>query len=98
MHGDKPPHLIYPVATDTPKGAESKGDTKKVRFQGVCVIALVVNTNGIPENIHIVRSTKHPDLDQKAIEAVRQYRFRPALYHGHPVPVLINIAVNFRIY
>jgi hypothetical protein len=37
-------------------------------------------------------------LDEKAIEAVKQYRFNPATYEGHPVPVLLNIEVNFRLF
>jgi TonB family protein len=37
-------------------------------------------------------------LDEKALEAVRQYKFKPAVFNGKPVPVEINIEVNFRIY
>jgi TonB family protein len=37
-------------------------------------------------------------LDEKAIEAVKQYRFNPATFEGHPVPAQINIEVNFRLY
>jgi outer membrane biosynthesis protein TonB len=38
-------------------------------------------------------------LDEKAIEAVRQYRFRPAMLDGEtPVPVAINMEINFRQY
>jgi TonB family protein len=37
-------------------------------------------------------------LDEKAIEAVRQWRFEPAKKDGQPVPVMINVEVNFRLY
>jgi TonB family protein len=37
-------------------------------------------------------------LDEKAVEAVRQWRFEPAKKDGHPVPVMINVEVNFRLY
>ena len=37
-------------------------------------------------------------LDQKAIEAVRQWKFEPAMKDGHPVAVQINVEVNFRLY
>ncbi len=37
-------------------------------------------------------------LDQKAIEAVRNWRFSPAMKDGRPVPVQINVEVNFRLY
>jgi len=37
-------------------------------------------------------------LDQKAIDAVRQYKFRPAMFQGHPVPVRLVVDVDFRLY
>jgi protein TonB len=37
-------------------------------------------------------------LDQKALEAVRQYRFKPAMENGHPVPVQVNVEVQFQIF
>ena len=37
-------------------------------------------------------------LDEKAIEAVRQYKFEPAMFNGKPVAVHITIEVNFQIY
>jgi protein TonB len=37
-------------------------------------------------------------LDEKAVEAVKQYKFKPATLQGKPVPVEVNIEVNFRIY
>jgi TonB family protein len=36
-------------------------------------------------------------LDQKAIEAVRQWRFEPGLKDGKPVPVTANLELNFRL-
>jgi protein TonB len=37
-------------------------------------------------------------LDKKAVQAVKQYRFTPALRNGKPVQVALNVEVNFRIY
>ncbi len=37
-------------------------------------------------------------LDEKAIEAVRQYKFKPAMENGHAVRVEMNIEVNFQIF
>jgi TonB family protein len=65
-------------------------------FQGIVVVGLIVDENGNPRNIHIVRSLGM-GLDERAIEAVRQYRFTPAMYRGKPVPVEVNIQVNFRL-
>jgi TonB family protein len=47
--------------------------------------------------VHVVRPLGK-GLDEKAIEAVRQYRFKPAMYEGHPVSVEVNIEVNFKIF
>jgi TonB family protein len=37
-------------------------------------------------------------LDEKALEAVRKYKFKPAMKGGAPVPVMMSIEVNFRLY
>jgi protein TonB len=37
-------------------------------------------------------------LDEKAVEAVKQYRFKPAMEGGKPVPVELNVEVNFQIF
>ncbi|HKO10990.1 MAG TPA: energy transducer TonB, partial [Acidobacteriaceae bacterium] len=89
-NGVTPPHLIHivdPGYTD---------EARNAKYGAACVVGLIVDTNGNPQNVHIVRPVGM-GLDQKAIEAVRQYRFTPAMYQGHPVPVGINVEVNFRI-
>jgi protein TonB len=47
--------------------------------------------------VHIVRALGM-GLDEKAMEAVRQYKFKPAQFKGKNVAVEVNIEVNFRIY
>jgi periplasmic protein TonB len=76
---------------------EFSDEARRAKYQGVCVVGLIVDASGNPQNIHIVRPLGM-GLDEKAIEAVHQYKFRPAMYKGHPVAVVINIEVNFRIY
>ena len=56
-----------------------------------------MDTNGNTRDPQVVRPLGM-GLDEKAIEAVKQYRFKPATYKGHPVAVRVNIEVNFRIY
>jgi protein TonB len=70
---------------------------RRAKYQGICLVGLIVDANGNPQQIHIVRPLGM-GLDEKAMEAVRQYKFKPALFKGKPVPVEINIEVNFRIY
>jgi TonB family protein len=85
------PVLIY--APDP----EFSEQARRAKYQGVCDISLIVDVQGTPQRIHVVRPLGM-GLDEKAMEAVRQYRFKPALYKGKAVPVEVNIEVNFRIY
>jgi TonB family protein len=77
--------------------AEFSDEARRAKYQGVCTISLIVDAHGNPQNERVV----HPlgmGLDEKALHAVRQYRFKPAMKDGHPVPVAITIAVNFRLF
>jgi len=76
---------------------EFSDEARRAKYQGVCVVGLIVDAQGNPQNVHVVRPLGM-GLDEKAVEAVRQYKFKPAMLKGRPVPVEINIEVNFRIY
>jgi TonB family protein len=65
-------------------------------LEGVCLIALIVDEHGLPQEIQVVQSLE-PDLDQNAMYALSQYRFTPAMKKGRPVPVKITVEVNFRL-
>jgi len=69
---------------------------RQAHYQGVCVVTLIVDAQGDPQHIQVVRHLGM-GLDKKAIEAVRQYRFKPAMLHGKPVAVAVHIEINFRI-
>jgi TonB family protein len=72
-------------------------EARSANFQGGCAIQLIVDAQGNPQNVHVVRHLAM-GLDEKAIAAVRQYRFRPAMYQGHPVAVQIVIDVDFHLH
>jgi TonB family protein len=76
---------------------EYSEEARKAKFQGTVVLWLVVSPDGKPQQIRVQRSLGM-GLDEKAIEAVRQWRFEPAKKDGQPVPVMINVEVNFRLY
>jgi TonB family protein len=61
------------------------------------VLWLVVGADGKPREIRVQR-TLGLGLDEKAIEAVKTWRFEPALKDGKPVAVQINVEVSFRLY
>ena len=89
--GVSAPQVIYSV------DPEFSDEARRAKYQGICVVSLIVDAQGNPQEIRIARALGM-GLDEKAIEAVKQYKFKPAYYQGHPVPVMINIEVNFRIY
>ena len=56
----------------------------------------VVDEKGNPKDLKVMRALGL-GLDQKAIEAVEKWKFRPGLKDGRPVPVFATIEVNFRL-
>lgn len=76
---------------------EYSEEARKAKYQGVVVLWLIVGPDGRPRDIRVSRSLGM-GLDQKAIEAVREWKFEPAKKDGQPVAVQINVEVNFRLY
>jgi len=76
---------------------EFSDEARRAKYQGVCVVSLIVDAQGLPQRVQVVRHLGM-GLDEKAVEAVKQYKFKPATLQGKPVPVEVNIEVNFRIY
>jgi len=86
-----------PVALNSVE-AEFSDEARRAKYQGVCLISLIVDAQGNPQNPRVIR-TLGMGLDEKALEAVRKYKFRPAMKDGRtPVPVMITVEVNFRLY
>jgi TonB family protein len=78
--------------------AEFSDEARRAKYQGVCLISLIVDAQGNPQNPRVIRALGM-GLDEKALEAVRKYKFKPAMKDGRtPVPVMITIEVNFRLY
>jgi TonB family protein len=95
---------IYHVGADVsaPKlifapDPEFTAKARKSKYQGVCVISTIVDAQGKPTRVQVVRHLGM-GLDKKAVEAVKQYTFTPAMRFGQPVSVEVNIEVNFRLY
>ena len=89
--------ISAPVALNDVE-AEFSDEARRAKYQGVVLVGLIVDAQGNPQNIHIVRPLGM-GLDEKAIEAIRKYKFKPAMKDGKiPVPVPITIEVNFRLY
>lgn len=76
---------------------EYSEEARKAKYQGTCVLWLIVGPDGRPRDIRVQR-TLGLGLDEKAIEAVKNWRFEPAMKDGKPVAVQINVEVSFRLY
>jgi protein TonB len=85
-----------PVPIVTPE-AEFSEEARRAKYQGSCMVTIIVDAHGYPQNPRIVRALGM-GLDEKALDAVRRYRFKPAIKDGKPVPVMITVEVNFRLY
>ena len=72
-------------------------EARRAKKSGTCVLKLIVDATGHPQSIQVVRPLGF-GLDQKAIEAVQQWRFQPGLKDGKPVSVEIGLEVEFRLY
>ncbi len=84
-----PVPLLQPAAPYSDAAREKK-------IEGVSLIGLIVDPQGMPQNIHVVRPLGY-GLDEKAVETVRRYRFKPAMRNGEPIPLYVNVEMNFRL-
>jgi TonB family protein len=76
---------------------EYSEEARKAKYQGTLVLWMIVGADGRPRDIRVARSLGM-GLDEKALEAVRTWRFEPAHKDGKPVAVQINVEVIFRLY
>ncbi|HKT79139.1 MAG TPA: energy transducer TonB [Vicinamibacterales bacterium] len=73
------------------------GDALQKKIEGSVMLELVVNRDGRPSQIRVIRSLDRDGLDQQAVAAVGQWRFEPGRLAGAPVDVLVTVLVDFRI-
>jgi TonB family protein len=88
--GIDPPTLVRevrPAYTD---------EARRQRIEGDVILEIVVRSDGSVGSIKVRRSLGG-GLDQRAIEAVRQWRFNPARRHGTPVDVAVEVSVDFKL-
>jgi protein TonB len=89
--GVSAPVLIYEVEP------EFSEEARKAKVAGNVLVNLWVDEKGIPTHVHVIRGIGM-GLDEKALAAVKMYRFKPAMENGKPVMVEMNVAVTFQIF
>ncbi len=85
-----PPVLEYKVQPNYPEKA------RLARLEGTVVLYIEVNPEGRAQNLVVIRSLGS-DLDQQAILAVRQWKFKPGSNYGKPVTVAATVEINFKL-
>jgi protein TonB len=92
-NGVSPPRAIFQPE------AEFSDEARRAKYEGTVVVSVIVDAQGNPQDVHVVR-TLGMGLDEKAMEAVQKYKFKPAieLKSGKAVPVPIQVEVRFRLY
>jgi periplasmic protein TonB len=75
---------------------EFSEEARKARANGIVVIYVEIGPDGKPRNLRVARSFGM-GLDEKALEAVSQWLFRPGTKNGKPVTVGANIEVSFHL-
>ena len=67
------------------------------RISGLCVVAFMVDKDGVPQNVRVVKSLES-SMDENAVTAVKELRFKPALKNGTtPVPAEVIMPINFKL-
>ena len=85
----RPPEKTKNVSPRYPAAAQAD------RVTGVVILDVLIAPDGSVANAEVIRSV--PGLDDAAVEAVRQWEYRPTLLNGVPVPVIMPVTVNFQL-
>lgn len=88
---------VHPPVLVSAPDPEYTEAARKAKLSGNVIVGLTVDAAGEPQNVRVAQGLGN-DLDEKAVEAVQQYRFKPATMNGEPVPVNLKVEVNFRIF
>ena len=76
---------------------EYSDEARQAKYQGTVVLWCVIGPDGHVHGVRVQRSLGL-GLDERAIAAVKTWKFDPARKDGHAVSVQINVEVNFRLY
>jgi protein TonB len=69
---------------------------RRAKIQGIVIIEAVIDRQGNVTEARVLKPLPM-GLDDAALRAVKQWKFRPGTLNGQPVPVYYNLTVNFRI-
>jgi len=79
------------------RDAEFSDQARRQKYEGACIISIIVDARGYPQNPRVTRALGM-GLDEKALEAVQRYRFKPAMKDGKPVASFVSVEIDFHLY
>jgi TonB family protein len=85
------PRKIYDPSPEYSEEARQK------KISGTVVLSVTVGTDGLPHDIQVEKKLGY-GLDEKALEAMRQWMFQPELKDGQPIEKRIHVTMTFRLY
>jgi TonB family protein len=85
------PHVIYDPEPEYSTAA------REAKIEGTVILKFILTAEGKPHDIKVIKSLRS-DLDQKANDAVNEWKFEPATKDGKPVAVELVVQVDFRLY
>jgi TonB family protein len=85
-----------PIPIYSPEPAYSE-EARKAKFSGIVMLWIVVDAQGMVRNVQIAKHLGM-GLDEEAVKTVSTWKFKPALRHGVPVPVQVEVEVSFRLF
>jgi protein TonB len=85
---------VTPIARVEPEYPAAAARTQE---EGIVLVRVDVDANGMPTNVDIARRSGSRDLDRAAVEAVRQWRFNPAIKDGKKVAAVVEVPVEFKL-
>ncbi|HEV7517660.1 MAG TPA: energy transducer TonB [Thermoanaerobaculia bacterium] len=104
---------VGPVKTVSTKGESSEqvqrpeivtrrqprfpGYAREYNSQGRVIMESVITAAGLPRNLALLTTDAVPGLEANALDAICDWRFKPATYHGAPVPVHYSLTINFEV-
>lgn len=69
---------------------------RKARMQGVVILEAIITKDGSVSDVRVLRGI-NPLLDNAAMRAVQQWKYKPATFNGRPVPVYLTVTVTFTL-
>ena len=88
--------IMSPIPTYLPDPQYPSEETRKAHWQGIVLVSAVIDETGTPTNMQVERPVGL-GLDEKAIEAASQWKFKPGTKDGVPVPVPAQLKIFFRL-